>query len=217
LADLYAVGVVGASPPIWRFAHRPQAGLGGLGTHLMFVTFLIMLASVFTFCGKPSARVFCDAVVVVGFDLARFGRRIMPRGESGADRPQLPWQRIRSQASITTFTYKTKIVRGACECGAIRGVGKTLDFAMRYQANTAPPLFVCSSGPARSHRAGLQTQMQDDQERERFFYMQNASRRTPGLSMLCGDDAVTHTIVDITAHNRRVRLDPRRAGTPGTG
>jgi len=45
--------------------------------------------------------------------------------------------------------------------------------------------------------------------------MQTPSRRTPGLPCYAVSDAVTHTIVDINGHNRRVRLDPRRAGTPG--
>jgi len=57
------------SLPIWALAAHRKLGLVVWERTLMFVTFLIMLASSFTFCGQALGRVFRWRVLVVGFDL----------------------------------------------------------------------------------------------------------------------------------------------------
>src|SRR5947199_875159 len=71
LADLYAVGVVGAiATNLGASSTDKQLGLIRWERALMFVTFLIMLAiEISLFIDKPNARVFAVTVLAVGLIL----------------------------------------------------------------------------------------------------------------------------------------------------
>ena len=71
LADLYAVGVVGAiATNLGASSTDKKLGLASWERVLMFGTFLIMLAiEISLFADKPSARFFAGSVLVIGLIL----------------------------------------------------------------------------------------------------------------------------------------------------
>ena len=148
LADLYAVGVVGAiaTKSGGHCSTDRKLGLVAWERTLMFVTFLIMLAIEFSlFADKPSARVFAMAVLVVGLILRGLAAEYAQRAKAAQIAAAALAAGSAPASSITTFTYKTEDVSGAPMMCAIRGVGKTLDFAIEISKTNNIALFIYRS------------------------------------------------------------------------
>ena len=187
----------------------------------MFFTFLIMLAIELSLLWhKPSARIFAGTVLLFGLILRGLAAEYAAAGEKSASRragrrpcPASP----AAEPSITTFTYKTEDVSGAPMMCAIRGAGKTLDFAIEEsKANTSPALFAFCPHPACPDRAGLQTKWQEDEEaRDVFQKARSKAGSAPGLSRVTRS-ATPWPIPLLILRPRWARpSDPGRAGTGG--
>ncbi len=126
LADLYAVGVVGAIKP-WERT-------------LMFATFIVMAAiEMSLLIDKPNARYFAVTILAVGLILRGLAQERRMRKEVAPPRVSaaLPMQVSPAAAGpASDFTSAESIL-----C-AIRGTGRTLDFALKEARETGRRLYL---------------------------------------------------------------------------
>lgn len=200
LADLYAVGVVGAiATNLGACSTDRKLGLTPWERYLMFVTFLIMAAiELSLFVDKPAARVFASTVLLVGLFLrglaAEFANR--QKTAAAARASALP-----TPSTQTTFMVKPKEVSGSPMICAVRGRGKTLDFALFEAKRTDSPLYLLfvRALPLLTE-SDYKRRWQDDEEaREIFVEARKKSDGHPVFPCYAVSDSVAHTIVDITA------------------
>src|SRR6266566_4709169 len=135
LADLYAVGVVGAiATNLGATATDRKLSIKAWERTLMFATFIVMAAiEMSLLIDKPNARYFAVTILAVGLILRglaqerRMKKEVAPAHVSAA----LPMQVSPAAAGpASDFTSAESIL-----C-AIRGTGRTLDFALREARQT---------------------------------------------------------------------------------
>ena len=151
LADLYAVGVVGAI----------ACNLGATSTDftvklkkwergMMFVTFLLMaLIEISLFIDKPNARIFAAVILVVGLIMRELAKeraaRKKLRDDAAAARlgvstvSGLATTHANTATSLATTSPDTDGEPMLC---AVRGLGRTLDFALKEAQQTHRPLYL---------------------------------------------------------------------------
>ncbi len=201
LAELYAVGVVGAiATNLGACSTDRKLGLLPWERSLMFVTFLIMLAiELSLFVDKPTARAFALAVLAVGLVLRGLAGEFSTRQKAAAAAALATASPPPSLT--TTLTLKPKEVSGKAMMCAVRGRGKTLDFAIEEAQQTDRPLYLLfvRSLPALTE-ADYKRKWQDDEEaREVFLEARNKAAGHPVFPCYAVSDSVADTIVDITA------------------
>jgi nucleotide-binding universal stress UspA family protein len=140
LADLYAVGVVGAiATNLGATATDRTLSIKKWERTLMFATFVVMAAiELSLLIDKPNARYFAVTILAVGLILRGLvqERRMKKQGPAAAP-PVSPFQ-VTPAASdpAPQFTSQESIL-----C-AIRGTGRTLDFALREARETRRRLYL---------------------------------------------------------------------------
>ena len=150
LADLYAVGVVGAI----------ACNLGATSTDktiplkrnervMMFLTFALMsLIEISLFIDKPNARIFAAVILVVGLIMRELAKERAARkkareeaalaaGNSTVGLPGAPG--ASAARSLATTAADTD---GEPMLVAVRGKGRTLDFALKEAQQTHRPLYL---------------------------------------------------------------------------
>jgi nucleotide-binding universal stress UspA family protein len=134
LADLYAIGVVGAiAANLGSTSTDRRLGLRGWERGLMFGTFLVMAAiEVSLFVDKPHARVFAVTVLAVGLILRGLASEHAARTRKAAAPAAAPSGIERRVAGES----------GEPILCAVRGVGRTLDFAVEEAKETGRRLYV---------------------------------------------------------------------------
>jgi amino acid transporter/nucleotide-binding universal stress UspA family protein len=199
LAELYAVGVVGAiATNLGACSTDGKLGLARWERYLMFVTFLIMLSiEISLFWDKPSARRFALTVLTIGLVL---------RGLAGEFRRKKAAEQVASPPApapslATTFMIKPKEVSGPPMMCAVRGRGKTLDFAIDEARQTDRPLYLLFVRPLPVlTEADYKRKWQDDEEaRQIFMDARDKANGHPVFPCYAVSDSVSHTIVDIAA------------------
>ena len=138
LADLYAIGVVGAiAANLGSTSTDKKLGLKHWERWLMFGTFLVMAAiEISLFVDKPHARVFAVTVLAIGLVLRGLA------AERAGKRTQTDTALTPSPVSQPiTPLHTQKDSREPLLC-AVRGPGKTLDFALEEASETGRPLYV---------------------------------------------------------------------------
>ncbi|MCX6911162.1 MAG: universal stress protein [Verrucomicrobia bacterium] len=195
LADLYAVGVVGAiatnlaaSSTDWKLPlARWERGL-------MFCTFLIMLAiEVSLFVDKPNARVFAVTVLAVGLIL----RGLVKERKEKKTRAVEPVMASPASAS----GIGAAVVSGSPLLCAVRGINRTLEFAIKEAQETHRPLYVAfiREQPVLAE-ADLARKWQDDDEAARIFaYAKEKLGSQAFRPCYAVSDSPADTIVDIAA------------------
>jgi amino acid transporter len=203
LADLYAVGVVGAiATNLGACSTDRKLGLGPWERSLMFFTFLIMLAIEFSlFADKPSARVFAGTVLLFGLLLRGLAAEYAQRAKAAQIAAEASAAAARPATPITTFTYKTQDVTGPPMMCAVRSVGRTLDFAIEESKQTQRPLYLLfvRTLPVLTEQDYKRKWQEDAAAREIFLYARSKAGGHPVYPCYAVSDAVAHTIVDITA------------------
>ena len=205
LADLYAVGVVGAiATNLGASSTDKKLDLVRWERILMFSTFLIMMAiEVSLFIVKPNARYFSFTVLVFGLVLRGLAaessaRKKRKNGESSAD---------------TAFITKSDIVvpqptadiadslTGAPVMCAVRGIGRTLDFAIEEAKELHRPLYVLFvRSQAVITEADTRRKWQSDSDaRTIFAHAFEKAAGHPVLPCYTVSDAPADTIVDLAA------------------
>ncbi len=136
LADLYAIGVVGAiAANLGSTSTDRKLGLKWWERGLMFGTFLVMAAiELSLFVDKPHARVFAVTILAVGLVLRGLATEHAAKTRKGA-----------APAAATSPGSAEPSVAGEMRepilC-AVRGVGRTLDFAIEEARETGRRLYV---------------------------------------------------------------------------
>jgi amino acid transporter/nucleotide-binding universal stress UspA family protein len=205
LADLYAVGVVGAiATNLGASSTDRKLGLVTWERILMFCTFLIMLAIELTlFAAKPSARNFAAGVLAIGLILRGLAientRRKKKEEQAAATPPAVPAQPV--LAPLATLPVQPHEASGTPIMCAVRGLGKTLDFAIEEAQQSDRPLYLLFIRPVPILlEDDFRRKWQDDPEaRALFTEAKKKAGSHPLIPCYAVSDAVAQTIVDITA------------------
>ena len=210
LAELYAVGVVGAI----------ATNLGATSTDrtktmkrwertLMFATFIVMGAiEISLLIDKPNARYFVASILTVALILRSLVQESRMKKEAALTPATLPVQVAAAPGGMTEFASSEAMI-----C-AIRGPGRTLDFALREARETGRRLYLLFVREQRfMTEEDVGRKWQDDPEARAIF--ENARARSPDrppLFCYAVSDSASQTIVDIAATLGASRLV---LGAPG--
>jgi len=207
LADLYAVGVVGAiATNLGATSTDRGLAIKARERALMFGTFLVMAAiEVSLLFDKPSARYFTVTILAVGLIL----------------RGLVQEQRSKKSASPGFATDARVPAPGApgrngeVMLCAVRGPGRTLDFAMREARETGRRLYLLFVREQRflSEQDAARKWEDDPEAREIFENARSRAPDQPPLFCYAVSESASQTIVDIAATLGASRLilgAPRR-------
>ena len=217
LADLYAVGVVGAiATNLGASSTDKKLPLAKWERTMMFCTFLVMLAiEVSLFIDKPNARIFAVTILAVGLVLRGLAAEHTARKRRHAA-DELSVASTVPDSTAKLFAASSGQAAGEPMLCAVRGIGPTLDFALADAVRNDSPLYVLfiREQPAVT-REDRQRKWADDEEARKIFAY--AAAKADGRSVLpcyAVSDTVADTIVDVaaTVGTSRVILGaPRRA------
>ncbi len=213
LADLYAVGVVGAI----------AANLGATSTDrslkmkpwergLMLATFVIMAAiELSLLIDKPNARIFVVTLLVIGLILRGLVQERRARKESAELLPRtLPLQVSgAAPGEVAAFAGEGDVM--LC---AVRSKGRTLDFALREARESKRRLYLLFVREQRfiTEDDRKRKWQGDDEARDIFEYAKAQAGDQPPLFCYAVSDSAAVTIVDIAATLGASRL---LLGAPG--
>lgn len=205
LADLYAVGVVGAiATNLGASSTDKKLGLVRWERILMGCTFIIMLAiEISLFVYKPTALRFAMYILVVGLILRGLAAEQAHRKKTAAaaassDTPTAPTV---SAAATTALHINPDLASGPPMMCAVRGLGKTLDFAINEAKDSRRPLCLLfvRSLPVLTESDQKRKWQEDDEAREIFTQAKTRANGHPVYPCYAVSDSVADTIVDITA------------------
>jgi amino acid transporter/nucleotide-binding universal stress UspA family protein len=204
LADLYAVGVVGAiATNLGASSTDFKLDLARWERALMFCTFLIMLAiEISLFVDKPTARVFAVTILAIGLVLRGLASEQAQRTKKAAEAEAARAAAAAPAPSLqTTFAYNPDAATGTPMICAVRGVGKTMDFAIQEAKETHRPLYLLfvRAVPILSEDDYKRKWQEDPEAREVFLNAREKAAGHPVFPCYAVSDSVPHTIVDITA------------------
>src|SRR3982074_989668 len=200
LADLYAVGVVGAiATNLGATATDWKLSIKKWKRTLMFGTFIVMAAiEMSLLIDKPNARYFAVTILAVGLVLRGLVQeRRMKKDAAPAPAPVvLPVQVVPTASEpASDFTSGESIL-----C-AIRGTGRTLDFALREARETGRRLYLLfvREQPFMTEQ-DVKRKWQEDPEASTIF---EAAKRQAGdvtpLFAYAVSPSAAETIVDVAA------------------
>ncbi|HJX98062.1 MAG TPA: universal stress protein [Chthoniobacterales bacterium] len=198
LADLYAVGVVGAiATNLGATATDRKLSIKSWQRTLMFATFLVMAAiELSLLIDKPNARYFAITILVIGLILRGLvlERRMKKQARAPEPVAASPQSILPSKAAIPSLAGETMLC-------AIRGTGRTLDFALREAQRLGARLYVLFvREQAFMTEQDAKRKWQEDEEASRIF---NEAKRKAGdhppLFAYAVSPSAAETIVDLAA------------------
>ncbi len=151
LADLYAVGVVGAiATNLGATSTDKKVKLTRFERGMMFATFLLMLAiELSLLVDKPKALVFALGILAVGLVMRELAQERAARKQKLADETASAFgaSTVAGPASPAAATAKSLATSSPDTDGepmlvAVRGKGRTLDFALKEAQQTRRPLYL---------------------------------------------------------------------------
>jgi amino acid transporter/nucleotide-binding universal stress UspA family protein len=199
LADLYAVGVVGAiATNLGACSTDKKLHLVTWERGLMFVTFLIMLAiELSLLVDKPAARIFASTVLLAGLFLRGLASEQATRQKAAlvAAAPQP------TPVPLPPLNFNMENVDGAPIMCAVRGLGRTLDYAIQEARETRRPLYLLfvRALPVLTEQDCKKKWQDDEQAREVFLAAKSKANGHPVFPCYAVSDSVADTIVDIAA------------------
>jgi amino acid transporter/nucleotide-binding universal stress UspA family protein len=139
LADLYAVGVVGAiATNLGATATDRKLSIKSWERTLMFATFIVMAAiEMSLLIDKPNARYFAVTILAVGLILRGLVMERRMKKEGLPEKMPLEVATAKSAISVPQNVMAAESI--LC---AIRGTGRTLDFALREARETGRRLYL---------------------------------------------------------------------------
>ena len=204
LADLYAVGVVGAiatnlgaTATDWRLQIKTWERT------LMFGTFVVMFAiEMSLLIDKPNARYFAVTILAVGLILRGLVQERRAKKEAMPPPPLIPEKLSVDLAPAVPKEPALAVTVGAESilC-AIRGTGRTLDFALREARDTGNRLYLLfvREQPFMTEQ-DVKRKWQEDPEASTIF---EAAKRQAGdvtpLFAYAVSPSAAETIVDVAA------------------
>ena len=141
LADLYAVGVVGAiATNLGATATDWKLSIKKWERTLMFATFFVMAAiEMSLLVDKPNARYFAVTILAVGLILRGL---VQERRMKKDAMPAIAPAAVAMQVSPSTAETASAFTSAESILCAIRGTGRTLDFALREARETGRRLYL---------------------------------------------------------------------------
>lgn len=207
LADLYAIGVVGAiATNLGSTSTDKKLHLAGWERILMFGTFIVMAAiELSLFIDKPHARVFAVTILAIGLILRGLASEHIAKKKKRETAPVVA-QVMTAAAPPAATAFREPIL-----C-AVRSAGKTLDFAIEEAKETGRHLYVLfvREQAVVTSEDSTRTWQQDDDARQ---IMEYARSRGAALPCYAVSDSAADTIVDIAATlgvSRLILGTPRR-------
>jgi nucleotide-binding universal stress UspA family protein len=197
LADLYAVGVVGAiatnlgaTSTDWKLTIKPWERT------LMFGTFIVMAAiEVSLLVDKPNARYFAVTILAVGLILRGLVQERRMKKESRASAASSVQLSPTNGESASNFAPAESIL-----C-AIRGTGRTLDFALREARETGRRLYLLFVREQRfmTEQDAKRKWQEDPEAAATFATAKEKAGDHPPLCCYAVSESAASTIVDIAA------------------
>jgi amino acid transporter/nucleotide-binding universal stress UspA family protein len=202
LADLYAVGVVGAiATNLGATATDRKLQIKTWERTLMFGTFIVMFAiEMSLLIDKPNARYFAVTILAVGLILRGLvqERRMKKEAKPAVIPEKLP---VDVAPAVTAEPAIAVSMGGESILCAIRGTGRTLDFALREARETGRRLYLLfvREQPFMTEQDSKR-KWQDDPEASEIFSAakQQAADITP-LFCYAVSPSAAETIVDLAA------------------
>src|SRR6516225_5920869 len=199
LADLYAVGVVGAiATNLGASSTDRNLDLKTWERAVMFCTFIVMAAiEVSLFIDKPNARLFAATILVIGLILRGLAAERAERKATGA----AAINRSKKAELPSPFEQTVHETTGPAMLCAVRGIGRTLDFAIQEAKDTDRPLYILfvREQPVIAPEDRKRKWIEDDEARAIFTYAKNKAQGHRLLPAYAISDSPADTIVDIAA------------------
>jgi amino acid transporter/nucleotide-binding universal stress UspA family protein len=200
LADLYAVGVVGAiATNLGATATDRKLSIRKWERTLMFGTFIVMAAiEISLLIDKPNARYFAVTILAVGLILRGLvqERRMKKQASAVLGAENIPVDRPAISSARTV-----DVIAPVTVC-AIRGTGRTLDFALRESRETGRRLYLLFvREQSFMTEQDAKRKWQDDPDASRIFMeakQKSASDHQPLFAYAVSPSAA-ETIVDVAA------------------
>jgi amino acid transporter/nucleotide-binding universal stress UspA family protein len=214
LADLYAVGVVGAiATNLGATATDRKLSIKPWERALMFATFIVMAAiEMSLLIDKPNARYFAVTILVVGLILRGLVQERRMKKEAA---PALAPAKLDLDVARASAETTPGLLGGEAILCAIRGTGRTLDFALREARETRRRLYLLfvREQPFMTEQ-DAKRKWQEDAEASAVFAeaKQKAADHQP-LFCYAVSPSAAETIVDVAATLGASRLilgAPRR-------
>jgi len=212
LADLYAVGVVGAiATNLGATSTDRKLSIKSWERTLMFATFLVMAAiELSLLVDKPNARYFAVTILAVGLILRGLVQERRMKKEAAAPLPA----GVPVQLTTTEPTAADAGTGEAILC-AIRGTGRTLDFALREARETGRRLYLLFVREQRfMTEQDIKRKWQEDPEASEIFATaKSKAGDRPPLFCYAVSESAAETIADVAATLGASRLilgAPRR-------
>ena len=228
LADLYAVGVVGAiATNLGASSTDRKLNLKGFERGIMFLTFVVMAAiEISLLIDKPNARIFAFTVLAIGLVLRGLAKESAERKRKTAEDAameaaivaveQAAKQRGTGPATprVTSPTTpavqpvehdhpRQPIVRAYTGpiLTAVRGTGRTLDFAVREAEENGQPLYVLFVREQQVIAPGDRKKKwtEDKEAREIFESLCDKGLGETIIPCYAVSDAPAHTIADLAS------------------
>ena len=205
LADLYAVGVVGAiATNLGATSTDRKLDLARWERVLMFCTFIIMAAiEISLFIDKPNARLFALVVMAIGLVLhglasERAAKRRAVETAVGKTIGLAPPSPVQVMPGLLSQRREASGTPMLC---AVRGIGRTLDFAISEAKETDRPLYLLfvREQPLLAPGDRKRKWIEDEEASAIFKY---AGEKADGVQILpcyAVSDSAADTIVDIAA------------------
>ena len=198
LADLYAVGVVGAiATNLGATATDRKLSIKSWERTLMFATFIVMAAiEMSLLIDKPNARYFAVTILAVGLILRGLVLERRMKKEALPEKVPLTMATAKSAVAVTQNAMAAESV--LC---AIRGTGRTLDFALREARETGRRLYLLfvREQPFMTEEDARRKWQQDPEASAIFAEAkQKAGNLTP-LFCYAVSPSAAETIVDVAA------------------
>jgi amino acid transporter/nucleotide-binding universal stress UspA family protein len=200
LADLYAVGVVGAiATNLGATATDRKLSIKVSERTLMFGTFVVMAAiEISLLIDKPNARYFAVTILAVGLILRGLVQERRMKKEGA---PQLAPERLPIELARPSGEAKANPLGGESILCAIRSSGRTLDFALReaHKAGARLYLLFVREQPFMTEQ-DAKRKWQEDAEASAIFAeaKQKAGDQQPLFAYAVSPSAA-ETIVDVAA------------------
>ena len=200
LADLYAVGVVGAiATNLGASSTDRHLDLARWERVLMFCTFLVMFAiEISLFIDKPNARIFAVTILAIGLVMRGLAREHADRRKAAVAAEAAT---ASTQPEPAFPSLGREAAGGEPMLCAVRGIGRTLDFSLREARETHRPLYLLfvREQPIITAADRKRKWMEDPEARQIFEYAREKAVGHTVLPCYAVSDSVADTIVDIAA------------------
>ena len=197
LADLYAVGVVGAiATNLGATSTDRKLSIKSWERTLMFGTFIVMAAiEMSLLIDKPNARYFAVTILAVGLILRGLVQERRMKKEAAPEKLRV------DVAAPRLHEVAAAAIGGESILCAIRGTGRTLDFALREARETGSRLYLLfvREQPFMTEQ-DAKRKWQEDEDASKIFEeaKQKAGDQQPLFAYAVSPSAA-ETIVDVAA------------------